>query len=96
MEPMVDGKISVIAPKPLLDRLQHYFLTYKAAPGSAPSGDGFIAEAYGCNEAHEVIRRSQEDYREQFPALCRSFEQWQKGAVDGQLGETPDSERHSR
>jgi inorganic pyrophosphatase len=55
-------------PKPLIDRLRHYFETYKLAPG-ADDGPCEIAEVYGRDEAHEVIRRGQEDYREQFGSI---------------------------
>jgi inorganic pyrophosphatase len=54
-------------PKPMVDRLRHYFLTYKAHPGQEPSGDRFIAEVYGRDEAHAVIELSCQDYCEKFP-----------------------------
>ena len=52
-------------PAPLLDRLRHYFLTYKHRPGAAAAR---VEDAglYGRSEAHEVIRRSREDYRAEF------------------------------
>jgi inorganic pyrophosphatase len=52
-------------PRPVLDRLQHYFLTYKNAPGALRSRCQ-ITHVYGVAEAHEVIRRSWEDYKERF------------------------------
>jgi inorganic pyrophosphatase len=48
----------------LLDRLQHYFLTYKDVPGSPPRCR--ITDVYGSEEAYEVIRRSQADYQGRF------------------------------
>jgi inorganic pyrophosphatase len=54
--------------KGVLDRLQHYFLTYKNWPGSTRAPVR-ITHVYGRDEAHEVIRRSQEDYRTRFGAL---------------------------
>jgi inorganic pyrophosphatase len=54
--------------KGVLDRLQHYFLTYKNRPGSTRTPVR-ITHVYGREEAHEVIRRSQEDYRTRFGAL---------------------------
>ena len=48
-------------PKNLLDRLQHYFLTYKDMPGSEPRKVEIDA-CYGRNEAHQVILKAQEDY----------------------------------
>ncbi len=52
-------------PGKVLDRLQHYFLTYKDAPG-ALRAHVQLTHVYGREEAHEVIRRSMEDYRERF------------------------------
>ena len=69
----------------LLDRLKHYFLTYKAMPaGSDPSRT--IVEVYGRDEAHEVIRRGQHDYREAFSALFQRFEQWRAKGITRRLG----------
>jgi inorganic pyrophosphatase len=56
----------VECPPSLLDRLRHYFLTYKEPPGDRPDRRVEIAEVYGRAEAHEVIRRSQEDYTASF------------------------------
>jgi inorganic pyrophosphatase len=53
-------------PKTLVDRLRHYFLTYKQIPGEGALKQVEIAEIYGREEAHEVIRRSQRDYRGKF------------------------------
>jgi len=53
------------APRPLIERLRHYFLTYKQIPGDAPRRVS-IPEIYGREEACEVIRRSQSDYRAHF------------------------------
>jgi inorganic pyrophosphatase len=52
-------------PRAIIDRLQHYFLTYKNAPGSKKSKTE-ITHVYGREEAYEVIRVSQQDYRERF------------------------------
>jgi len=52
-------------PESMLDRLRHYFLTYKQAPGSTSSGCE-ITHTYGRAEAHEVIRRSLNDYHVRF------------------------------
>ncbi|CAM2011522.1 inorganic pyrophosphatase [Acanthopleuribacter pedis] len=57
-------------PKPLLDRLRHYFLTYKEAPDYLTDQSNNriveIPEIYSREEAFEVIKRSQEDYTEYF------------------------------
>ena len=55
------------APTGLIDRLQHYFLSYKQLPQEAPRRVE-IAEGYEREDASEVIRRSVEDYRERFGA----------------------------
>jgi inorganic pyrophosphatase len=54
-------------PPALLDRVKHYFLTYKQRPGST-SHPVRIAEVYDRAEAEEVIRLSVEDYRGEFGA----------------------------
>jgi len=55
-------------PEPTLDRLRHYFLTYKQAPG-ATSSVCEITHTYGYEEAQEVIRRSLSDYEARFGDL---------------------------
>jgi inorganic pyrophosphatase len=52
-------------PRAIIDRLQHYFLTYKNAPGSEKSKTE-ITHIYERDEAYNVIRASQQDYRERF------------------------------
>nr|HQU29335.1 inorganic diphosphatase [Nitrospirales bacterium] len=55
-------------PLPLIERLMHYFLTYKDAPGSEKKHCE-ITHVYGREEAHEIIRRSQRDYLAKFGQL---------------------------
>ena len=55
-------------PVTLIDRLQHYFLTYKHAPGSTQHKVE-ITSVYGRGEALRVIRASHADYRAKFPEL---------------------------
>lgn len=50
----------------VLDRLKHYFLTYKLPPGKAES-ETQIALVYGMEAAHEVVKVSGEDYWDSFP-----------------------------
>ncbi len=50
------------APRGLVDRLQHYFLTYKQLPQESPRRVE-IADVYDRDAAHETIQRSIEDYR---------------------------------
>ncbi|KAB2910029.1 MAG: inorganic pyrophosphatase [Ignavibacteriaceae bacterium] len=55
-------------PESLVERLRHYFLTYKDIPGSAKAKTE-ITHIYGREEAHEVIRRSRLDYEMRFKGL---------------------------
>ena len=55
-------------PISVIDRLQHYFLTYKMAPGSIQKKVE-ITSVYGREEALKVIRASHADYRAKFPEL---------------------------
>ncbi len=48
-------------PKSYINRLKHYFLTYKNLPGEKSVCQ--ITDVYGREEALEVIRRSQADYK---------------------------------
>jgi inorganic pyrophosphatase len=64
------GTIQDVAecPPGVVERLRHYFLTYKGVPGSsAPICE--ITHLYGRDEAHEVIVRSQADYAAKFGDL---------------------------
>jgi inorganic pyrophosphatase len=59
-------------PRALVERLQHYFLTYKRPPG-AESNAIQISSVYGAAEAREVIERSRADYEERYPRLNERF-----------------------
>jgi inorganic pyrophosphatase len=52
-------------PKALVDRLKHYFLSYKQLPGDAPRRVE-IVDVYDRAEALDVIERSLRDYRTKF------------------------------
>lgn len=54
-------------PPGLVDRLKHYFLTYKQLPNDAPRRVE-ITDVYDRREAIEVIDRSLRDYREVYGA----------------------------
>jgi inorganic pyrophosphatase len=66
------------SPRPLVDRLIHYFETYKLAPG-ADDRPCEITHIYGRDEAHDVIRRAQDDYRERFGGLTSLLDAALKG-----------------
>ena len=52
-------------PRGLVDRIKHYFLSYKQLPQDAPRRVE-ITDVYGRAEAMDVIRRSFKDYRERY------------------------------
>lgn len=64
---VVYGQIESIGgcPVGLVDRLKHYFLSYKQLPGET-SRRVEIADVYDRAEAFEVITRSIQDYRKSF------------------------------
>jgi inorganic pyrophosphatase len=51
-------------PSVLIERLQHYFLTYKLVPGQRPKAR--IASVYGRLHAVKVVRAAQADYDDSF------------------------------
>lgn len=51
-------------PPMAIERLKHYFLTYKDLPGEKRRVE--ISHVYDREEAYEVIRRSMEDYNDRF------------------------------
>ena len=51
-------------PSVLVERLRHYFLTYKLEPSQEPSVS--IGEAYGRDHAFAVIEASMADYADEF------------------------------
>lgn len=65
-------------PPAQIDRLKHYFLTYKDAPG-ARKREAEITHVYGREEAHEVIERSMQDYEDEFGELKAMFEGFRTG-----------------
>jgi inorganic pyrophosphatase len=51
-------------PSVLIERLEHYFLTYKLVPGQAPKAH--IDKVYGRKHAFRVVEASMADYVEKF------------------------------
>ena len=50
-------------PRPLVDRLRHYFLTYKQLPGTSGAGPVVeITDEYDASTARQVIRSAMDDY----------------------------------
>jgi inorganic pyrophosphatase len=60
-------------PPVLIDRIQHYFLTYKDMPGAAGKRVE-LAGVYGAQTAREVIARAQVDYRARYGDLERMLD----------------------
>ncbi len=60
-------------PELVVDRLRHYFLTYKDLPGKKI--DVEITDVYGREDAFEVIRRSIEDYHSKFENLEQALKE---------------------
>ncbi len=54
-------------PALVIDRLKHYFLTYKDLPGNKAHTE--ITHTYNISEAHELIQRAMEDYHTKFSSL---------------------------
>lgn len=54
-------------PQGLVDRIKHYFLSYKQLPQDAPRRVE-ITDIYGRDEAEDVMQRSFADYRERYGA----------------------------
>ena len=55
-------------PRRLVERLQHYFLTYKMRPGESPTVK--VQQIYGVERARTVVNAAIEDYREAYPGLA--------------------------
>ncbi|MCB1134301.1 MAG: inorganic diphosphatase, partial [Verrucomicrobiae bacterium] len=54
-------------PAPFIDRLHHYFSTYKMRPGE-PSAVT-ITSTYDADHAGEVVRAAIEDYQNEYPEV---------------------------
>jgi len=51
-------------PQMVIDRVRHFFLTYKDLDGAAKNVE--ITHVYGKEEAFEVIKRSSNDYKAKY------------------------------
>ena len=51
-------------PKALIERLSHYFSTYKLVPGAESMS--YVEAVYDVEHAHRVIQASIEDYRDEY------------------------------
>ena len=66
---VVYGEFTDVSQLPvlILERLKHYFLTYKDMPGETRESE--ITHLYNAQEAHEVIQLSISDYEARFEKL---------------------------
>ena len=55
-------------PKRLIERLQHYFLTYKMRPGETATVK--VQQIYGVQRARQVVEAAIADYRAAYPGLA--------------------------
>ena len=53
-------------PRPIIDHLRHYFLTYKAIPGDAPNPIT-VDPVYDAMEARGILAAARADYAHAFP-----------------------------
>lgn len=58
-------------PDLVIDRLKHYFLTYKDLPGSKAHTE--ITHIFGIEESHYLIKCAMEDYNNKFSLLDKSL-----------------------
>jgi len=56
-------------PESLIERLSHYFLTYKQSPFTEEKAECEITDVYDKEEAQEIIRRSMVDYENSFDSV---------------------------
>lgn len=60
-----DARDITDVPSVFIERLQHYFLTYKLVPGQKP--EALIEKVYGREHALEVVKASMDDYLDYYP-----------------------------
>lgn len=60
-------------PEDLVQRLIHYFVTYKQMPGGVATCE--VTHVYGREQAHHVILESKADYDERFADLSSLFDE---------------------
>ena len=54
-------------PKGTIDRIHHYFLTYKQVPGKKTPPKVTVSKLYNRRTAYAVIRQSMKDYTNEYP-----------------------------
>lgn len=73
---VVYGKVTDVSelPELVIERLKHYFLTYKDMPGLSREAE--ITHVYNAEEAREVIRLAVEDYKNRFEGLREALQNY--------------------
>jgi len=73
---VVYGKVTDISelPELVIERLKHYFLTYKDMPGLSREAE--ITHVYNAEEAREVILLAVEDYKNRFEGLREALQNY--------------------
>lgn len=87
---LVYGEMQAIwqCPLNLIERLRHYFLTYKDCPGEIKKRRTEITHLYGREEAHEVIALAQADYQEEFRENYALFQKLQQSIRSNNVEES--------
>lgn len=65
-------------PTGLVDRLRHYFLTYKEYPGRAKRHQVELLATYGRDEAHHLVQLAQTDYQEHYSGVYEAAKQFHR------------------
>lgn len=82
-------------PTEVVDRLKHYFLSYKQLPDEGPRKVE-IAGVYGRVEALDVVERSLTDYRNKFGNLAEKIDEIRKLLTQGNTPGLPRQHRGLR
>jgi inorganic pyrophosphatase len=64
-------------PAPVIERLEHYFLTYKQSPDRKKNKSEIVG-IYGKREAYEVIQAARADYDEEYADVKAAFKSLQR------------------
>jgi len=64
-------------PSPVIERLEHYFLTYKQSPDRKKNKSEIVG-IYGKREAYEVIEAARADYAEEYADVKEAFKSLQR------------------
>lgn len=82
-------------PEGLITRLRHYFLSYKQLPSEEPTTKRTVRidSVYGRKDAHEVLRRSIVDYRNNFGTPEQRLQDLQRMLLEALTPARPATQR---